>query len=110
MQDPIRREDIALTLMVAALLLFPLAPVVFFIIVFVLSVLMVVIPDRPTMEGYKEEDALDFFPWNEANLVRKRRPVSTVIDCAWSLDQRDDDIFREDDPVVRGYSNLSDQE
>jgi hypothetical protein len=56
-------------------------------------------------EHYKNK--MDFFPWNEVNLVKKRSPESTVIDCAWRLDQKDNpDIFYMDDPVLSHYSNL----
>jgi hypothetical protein len=62
-------------------------------------------------DGARESyDRMDFFPWNEANLVRKRHPNSTVIDCAWSLDQKkSDNIFQMSDPVVAPYSNLPEQ-
>lgn len=26
-------------------------------------------------------EPLDYFPWNEVNVVRKRKPVSTVVQC-----------------------------
>lgn len=59
-------------------------------------------------EGGKEEmyDKMDFFPWNEVNLVKKRNGESTVIDCGWYLDQdKSDNIFKMDDPVLSPYSN-----
>lgn len=52
-------------------------------------------------------DRMDFFPWNEANLVKKRMPNSTVIDCAWHLDQKkSDNIFSLGDPIVAPYDNV----
>lgn len=59
-------------------------------------------------EGGKEEmyDKMDFFPWNEVNLVKKRNGESTVIDCGWFLDQdKSNNIFKMDDPVLSPYSN-----
>jgi hypothetical protein len=59
----------------------------------------------------EEYDRMDFFPWNEANLVKKRDRDSTVIDCAWYLDQKDDNdnnnLFKLSDPTVAEYDNLS---
>ena len=56
-------------------------------------------------ESYKErQDKMDFFPWNEARIVRKRTRESTVVDCGWALDQKGDNIFYMDDPVVREYA------
>ena len=56
-------------------------------------------------ESYKErQDKMDFFPWNEARIVRKRTRESTVVDCGWALDQNGDNIFYMDDPVVREYA------
>lgn len=66
---------------------------------------VVVLASRRSEEGY---DKMDFFPWNEARIVRKRTRESTVIDCGWSLDQSgNDNIFSMDDPVVRDYNNAS---
>lgn len=59
-------------------------------------------------EAAKEEmyDKMDFFPWNEVNLVKKRNGESTVIDCGWFLDQdKSNNIFKMDDPVLSPYSN-----
>ena len=56
-----------------------------------------------TEENYER---MDFFPWNEANLVKKRDPNSTVIDCAWYLDQKkNNNLFKMSDPVVSEYDN-----
>jgi hypothetical protein len=53
-------------------------------------------------------ERMDFFPWNEARLVKKRDPDSTVIDCAWYLDQnKNDNIFKLSDPIVCQDQNLS---
>jgi hypothetical protein len=52
-------------------------------------------------------ERMDFFPWNEANLVKKRHPNSTVIDCAWKLDQKkSDNIFQMSDPIIAEYDNV----
>lgn len=49
---------------------------------------------------------MDVFPWNEANLVVKRNPNSTVIDCNWDFEPGSNDkYFCFSDPVVRPYSN-----
>lgn len=57
---------------------------------------------RRNEEGY---DKMDFFPWNEGRIVKKRARDSTVIDCGWSLDQQgNDNIFSLDDPMVRDYA------
>ena len=54
-------------------------------------------------EGYNK---MDFFPWNEVNLVKKRHRDSTVIDCGWNLDQnKTNNIFTMNDPVLAPYSN-----
>lgn len=49
-------------------------------------------------------ERMDFFPWNEVNIVKKRIPQSTVIDCKWDLDQKGDNLFKMSDPVVFGYT------
>lgn len=55
-------------------------------------------------------DEMDFFPWNEANIVKKRNRDSTVIDCGWFLDQnKSDNIFKMDDPVLSPYSNTDEK-
>lgn len=75
------------------------APILFFVVFF--SVLLYYL--REERETY---DRMDVFPWNEANLVKKRDPNSTVIDCAWFLDKnKDNNIFKMSDPVVCPYNN-----
>ena len=57
-------------------------------------------------EGYKR---MNYFPWNEANLVVKRIPESTTIDCSWSFvkDGKPFDYtapaFHLGDPIVAPY-------
>ena len=63
-----------------------------------------------TKEEREDYNKMDFFPWNEVNLVKKRIPNSTVIDCAWYLDQnKSNDIFKMSDPVLSKYTNLPEQ-
>lgn len=66
---------------------------------------LVVFHLKSSVEKY---DRMDFFPWNEANLVKKRDRDSTVIDCAWYLDQDEsNNLFKLSDPSVAKYDNLS---
>lgn len=105
------RDDVWVMLLLSGLLLHPLmvwhkrdwAAMLLFVAVFVQVVMMAC---RRSKERFKQ-DKMDFFPWNEARIVRKRARDSTVIDCGWSLDRKDDNIFHMDDPVVRGWSNLA---
>lgn len=51
---------------------------------------------------------MDVFPWNEANLVIKRNPQSTVIDCEWEIDRPDENnMFCDRDKVVSRYNTNS---
>ena len=109
-----KKEDVlVLILLVVPLLLFPMlasyhrpSALFLFVGVFVCAVAFYL---RSSVEEYNR---MDFFPWNEANLVKKRDRDSTVIDCAWYLDQDkkkpyNNNLFRLSDPVVAGYSDLS---
>lgn len=104
-----RNEQIFFILLVAPVFLFPImasfnkrSALLLFSAVFVCVVFFYL---RTSVENYER---MDFFPWNEANLVRKRDRDSTVIDCEWDLDRdKDNNIFHVSDPVVSGYSNLS---
>lgn len=97
------------------ILLFPLmvrysgknGPTLLFIIIVCLLIGYYWKDQTTTDEQY---DRMDYFPWNEARLVRKRIHDSTTIDCGWFLDQKtqNNNIFRMDDPVVANYSNQSD--
>lgn len=79
------------------------ASILFFVAFF--SVLLFYLSRGDDRESY---DRMDVFPWNEANLVKKRYANSTVIDCAWSLDKKkDDNIFKMSDPVVCPYDNTA---
>lgn len=69
---------------------------------FVAVLVLLVCRHQQDREGY---DKMDFFPWNEARIVKKRNRESTVIDCGWSLDQPTDNIFSMDDPVIREYAS-----
>ena len=51
-------------------------------------------------------DRPDVFPWNEANLVKKRMPFSTVIDCEWDT-ENNGEIFCPSDPVIQAYTTSS---
>lgn len=101
-------ERILLLLLVPPLFLYPImayyntySALLMFSAVFVCAV---VFHTKMSVEKYER---MDFFPWNEANLVKKRYRDSTVIDCGWDLDQKNNDIFHKNDPVVSEYSNLS---
>ena len=73
----------------------------------VLVLLLVFYQKNKTEEMY---DEMDFFPWNEVNIVKKRNRESTVIDCGWFLDQnKSDNIFKMDDPVLSPYSNMDEK-
>lgn len=102
------RDDKILIALLSSIVLFPLTAyyshrtsLFLFGVVFFLAL---VYHNKFVMERY---DRMDFFPWNEVNIVKKRIPQSTVIDCAWRLDQKDNDIFNKSDPVLAGYSDLS---
>lgn len=60
-------------------------------------------------EGFERGN---YFPWNEVNVVRKRVPGSTVVECSWSYvrDARHGfatPSFAESDPVIFPWSNVS---
>jgi len=44
----------------------------------------------------------DFFPSNEVNIVQKRIPNSTVVDCRWNMVTPS---FDDSDPVYYAYNN-----
>lgn len=68
-------------------------------------VLLILFHQKET-KNEENYDKMDFFPWNEVNIVKKRNGESTVIDCGWFLDQdKSDNIFKMDDPVLSPYSN-----
>lgn len=67
-------------------------------ILFSLAVVFMIIYSTYYIEHY---DRMSYFPWNEANLVRKRHP-SSVIDCAWDLS---DDGFDTSFQVVRPFQH-----
>lgn len=102
-------ERILLLLLLPPLFLYPImayynkrSALLLFSAVFVCAVAF---HTKTSVENYER---MDFFPWNEANLVKKRDRDSTVIDCEWDLDQdKNNDIFHQSDPVVSEYSNLS---
>lgn len=106
-------NELLILLFLFSLLLFPLVACrhremsLFLYSAVVVLLLMFYGKDENTSETY---DRMDFFPWNEANLVKKRHPNSTVIDCAWSLDQnKSDNVFQMSDPVISRYTNLPEQ-
>jgi len=104
-------KDVSIfVLLTLSILLFPIiayynkkSALLLFSAVFVCAVVFHL---RSIVEKY---DRMDFFPWNEANLVKKRDRDSTVIDCAWYLDQKDNNnnLFKLSDPTVAEYDNLS---
>lgn len=103
-------KDVSIfVLLILSILLFPViayynkkSALLLFSAVFVCAVVFHL---RSVVEKY---DRMDFFPWNEANLVKKRDRDSTVIDCAWYLDQKDNNnLFKLSDPTVAEYDNLS---
>lgn len=103
------RDDIFIIILLSSILLFPLMArnnkgmsLFLFFVVFCAAL---VFHHKSPIEKYER---MDFFPWNEVNIVKKRIPQSTVIDCAWNIDQKkDNNIFRMSDPVLFDYSNLS---
>lgn len=105
-------NELIIILLLCSLLLFPLVAfthkeksLILYYSVFALAILYYVKEEEK--ENY---DRMDFFPWNEVNLVKKRIPNSTVIDCAWYLDQKkSDNIFKMSDPVLAEYTNLPEQ-
>lgn len=54
-----------------------------------------------------QKDKMDYFPWNEVNLVIKRFPESTVVECGWNLPSEPTPNFQENDVVIRPYRNES---
>lgn len=103
------KQDIVLIALLCSLILFPFTAMIdkrsSFLLYGAVFILLSLILWKGTMERY---DKMDFFPWNEVNIVRKRNREDTVVDCAWRLDQKDnDDIFHMDDPVISHYSNSS---
>lgn len=103
-------NDISVFLLLGlSLVLFPViaynhrkSSLVFFMAVFLGAIVFHL---KTNIEKYER---MDFFPWNEAKLVKKRHRDSTVIDCAWYMDQdKSDNIFHQSDPVVSKYDNLS---
>jgi len=95
--------------LMSSLLLFPIlayfdkksALLLFIAVFFTMTIFYM----KDIVEKYER---MDFFPWNEAKLVKKRDRDSTVIDCAWYLDQeKNDNIFKLSDPIVCGNQNLS---
>jgi len=103
------KDVLIIVLLMLSLILFPAiayynqkSSLLLFSAVFVCAVIFHFQLDKETY------DRMDFFPWNEANLVKKRDRDSTVIDCAWYLDQKkSDNLFKMSDPVVAEYDNLS---
>lgn len=100
-------------LFLSSLLLFPIVASrhkevsLFLYSAIVVLMLIFYFKEEEALESY---DRMDFFPWNEANLVKKRYPNSTVIDCAWYLDrQKSNNVFQMSDPVVAHYTNLPEQ-
>jgi len=87
-------------------------------IVFVMNVLAIHILfflaiRKEGKEGYavKQKNKMDYFPWNEVNIVKKRSPESTVVECGWELVQigkKDEPTpnFQENDHVVHRFNNM----
>lgn len=103
------KEDIIIVTLLFSLVLFPLTACHHrsssFLLYTTLFLLLSIVFLKNNIETY---DKKDFFPWNEVNIVKKRNREDTVIDCAWRLDQKEnDDIFHIDDPVISRYSNSS---
>lgn len=78
-------------------------------IILMISFMIFIVILHYTKKKHERYERMNVFPWNEARLVVKREPVSTVIDCDYYLDdpKNDDNIFHLSDPVVSGYDNLS---
>lgn len=89
-------------------------------VVFVMNVLAVhilfflAIREESSKEGYavKQKDKRDYFPWNEVNIVKKRSPESTVVECGWELvqigkEKEPTPNFQENDPVVHRFNNMA---
>lgn len=95
--------------LMSSLLLFPIfayfnkkSALLLFVGIFLIATIFYM---KDSVEKYER---MDFFPWNEAKLVKKRDHDSTVIDCAWYLDQnKNDNIFKLSDPIVCGNQNMS---
>jgi hypothetical protein len=99
--------------------------VIFTANVLFLHILFLIVMDKGVTEGYEKKDKMEYFPWNEANLVIKRFPESTVVECGWEFVQKGGKCkergnefmpgngceptpnFQENDVVVRPYTNLS---
>lgn len=102
-------NDTRIIVLMLAIVLFPI--LAFFnkksslLLFFVVFVAMVVFSTEESIEKYER---MNFFPWNEANLVNKRDRDSTVIDCAWRMDKEEkNSIFTLNNPMVCNYNNLS---
>lgn len=104
-----RQEDVIFMFFLFSLVLFTVLVHVhpkLSLLFFGLVVVLMLVYSHMTATALEPYDPMDFFPWNEARLVRKRDPNSTVIDCGWFLDQpQNDNVFKLDDPIVREYSN-----
>lgn len=97
-----KRDDIFIIVLLLSIPLFPLLnKKLSMLLFFVVSCSALAFHYTRPAETYER---MDFFPWNEVNIVRKRIPQSTVIDCKWDLDQKGDNVFKMSDPVVFGYT------
>lgn len=104
-------NEIIIVSLLFSLLLFPVVAMFHkktaIFLYYAVGLLAIIYYMKEEKEAY---DRMDFFPWNEVNLVKKRTPNSTVIDCAWYLDHnKTDNIFKMSDPVVAKYTNLPEQ-
>ena len=82
----------------------PTFTILSFVVCSVVLIAVLIVATRQK-EAYSK---MDVFPWNEANLVIKRNPQSTVIDCEWDIDRPDENnIFCDRDKVVSRYNTDS---